>query len=137
MVKNKTQSEEVPLSEVKLDPEVEQSLKNTESVVGGIYTDLDEVGNMVENMQETVGGVSNAIKALTKQYIKDRKEQEKFNRQIKESISTEVAKQIEPLVKQINNLTKQKPKFIYVLPHFPTLGIWARIRTIFVKEVKK
>lgn len=134
----KKQKEEVPIPSVELKPEVELSIRNTESVVGGVYSDLDELGNMIETMSNTAEDTSKAVKALVKQYIKDRKEQEKFNREITVIISNEVAKQIEPLAKQINSLVKNKPKFVWVLPSFPKLGLWTKIKSKFirVKEVK-
>lgn len=135
----KKQTEEVPLPIVKVEPEVEQSLKNTESVVGGIYTDLDEVGNIAERMEETVGGISLAVKALVKQYVADRKKQEEFNRKIEYLISSEVERQLKPLVDRLDSLVKHKPKFLWVMPSFPKMGLWTKIKMKFikVKEVKK
>lgn len=133
---SKKKIKEEPLPVVEVEKEVKETLKNTESVVGGIYSDLDEVGNMVENMQATGEDTAKAIKALVKQYIKDRKQQEEFNRKIESLISSEVEKQLKPLIDRIDNLVASKPKFIFVLPKFPTLDFWSRIKGRFVKNVK-
>lgn len=112
MAKNKIKKE---ISDPPLEERVENSIKNTEETTQTIFSDLDEVGLVVDQIKAEMKKNTE----LTQQ-LQDK--QEKFKKEIAIIIKQEIEKQIKPLADQLGKMTKSKPKFIYIRPKFNLFG---------------
>lgn len=96
------------------EPQVEQLIKNTESVVHQTFEDLSGKGGIGESVDDIEANTDSILEEVRKL----RREQMKFKAEIKAQITEEVAKQIKPLSDQLNRLMKDKPKFLFIKPHW-------------------
>jgi chromosome segregation ATPase len=117
-------AEEIP--QMQLDEKSQQLLSNTDSTVHQTYEDLKDIGEQVDYSKMT-------LSQLRSEFGKFRKEHEAFKWEVREIIAMEIERQVKPLVEQMEKLTAQKPRFIYVKLKVPFVDF---LKTIYAK-IKK
>jgi len=94
--------------------QVEQLIKNTESVVHQTFEDLSGRGGIGESVDDIEANTDSILEEVRKL----RRDQNRFKEEVKQMIKEEVEKQIRPLKEQLERLTKDKPKFLFIKPHW-------------------
>lgn len=117
-MKSKSKPSE-PSQEVKLDPESKELLKSVDSTASSIYEDLDTIGDDIDEANLTLDQLRDEVKKL-------RKENEAFRWAVRRLIADEIEKQIKPLTLQIEELTTQKPKIVYIKFKMPLLDFFKK-----------
>jgi peptidoglycan hydrolase CwlO-like protein len=105
--------------EVPLPQGVEESIKNTEDISKTLFSDLDDVGKVVDQIKASQSAMTETIEQLKEEMKKMKHEQDVWKIEIKKLIKDEIGKQVKPLAEEVGRLTKSKPKFIWILPRLP------------------
>ena len=94
-----------PEPKVSTNPQAAQLIENTESVVHQTFKDVNDIGEVADDTKADVG-------TLLKEF-------RQFKSNYKLEMQTEIERQIKPLRDDLEKLTTNKPKFIFVLPNLP------------------
>jgi len=118
-MKSKSKTKEPP-KEVELIPKSKQLLESVESTASAIYEDMDAIGDQVDEATMNLEQLRDEVKKL-------RKENEQFRWEVRKLIADEITKQVKPLVEQLDELTTQKPKIVYIRFKIPLLDFFKNV----------
>jgi chromosome segregation ATPase len=88
------------------NPTTKQILSDIGSTAASTYEDLRDIGDQVDYSKLT-------LEQLREEFRKFRKEYADFKWQVQKIIATEIQKQVQPLVQQLEEFTNTKKKVVY------------------------
>lgn len=117
---SRKKEKEEPLPQVELSDESQHLLKSTESTASSIHEDLETVGDNVDISKMTLEQVKELVLKLVKNH-------NDFKYEIRKTIQLEIEKQVKPLAEQIELLTTQNPRFVYIKFKIPLLDFFKNL----------